>query len=42
MSSHTFVASWKEFCWSLEDVEMLIGLPFFGNFCVVDALDDEG
>lgn len=41
-NSHTFVTALGEFCPSLEDVAMLIGLPTFGNFHLVDSLDVEG
>lgn len=29
--SHTFVASWGEFCPTLEDVIVLTGVPLFGE-----------
>lgn len=40
--SHTFVAAWGEFSPSLEDVVVLVGLPIFGVYHVVDCLNDEG
>lgn len=40
--SHTFVTTWGEFCPSLEDVFMLMGLPTFGDYHTVDALDNKG
>lgn len=40
--SHTFVDAWGEFCPSLEDVFMFTGLLTFGDYHVVDALDNEG
>lgn len=39
ISLHTFVAAWREFCLSLEDMVMLNGLTMFGNIHVVDILD---
>lgn len=40
--SHTFLEVWGEFCPSLEHIVVLTGLPVFGVYHAVDALDDEG